>query len=123
MALADPRFEIDVAEKRPRPIVPAHDEQMSKLAEAAALLRQAEARIEAVRDAVEKEQEGLPERLLGGSIDDDADSAFGSPELAVISIASALTCLAEVTGEDDPSPPVRATNPADTRPPPSRRRR
>ena len=76
-------------------------EQMTKLTEAANLLRQAEARIEAVRDAVEKAQEGLPEHLHGGSVDDDADDAFGSLELAVMAIASALSSLAEITGEDN----------------------
>jgi hypothetical protein len=96
-------------------------EQMTQLTEAANLLWQAEARIEAVRDTVEKEHEGLPERLHGGSIDDDADSAFGSLELAVMSIASALTCLAEVAGEDDLKPPVHP-EPLPDKLPPLRRR-
>ena len=96
-------------------------EQMTKLTEAAKSLRRVKSDIEAVRNAVEEEQEGLPERLHGGSIDDDADSAFVSLQFAAMSTASALTSLAEVTGEDDLTQPARR-EPLPDNLPPSRRR-
>jgi hypothetical protein len=58
-------------------------EQMASLVDAAKALRQAKADIEAVRVAVEEEQEGFPERLHGGSIDDDANSDAIRPGIPI----------------------------------------
>ena len=46
-----------------------NEDQMKELTKAAQLLRQAKARIDAVREAVDKEREGLPERLHSTEIE------------------------------------------------------
>jgi hypothetical protein len=92
-------------------------EQMTRLAEAARLLRQAKAIVEAVRDAADEEQANLPERLRSTEIEDAAESSSIVLQNAARSVESALEDIAEVTGEDDPTPPPRAEPLPETRPP------
>jgi hypothetical protein len=46
-------------------------DKMTELKSVAAVLREAKARIEAVHDAVDKEQQGLPKRLHSTQVDED----------------------------------------------------
>ena len=85
-----------------------NEDQMKELTKAAQLLRQAKARIDAVREAVDKEREGLPECLHSTEIEDDAEMASVVLDEAATNIEDALASLAEVTGEDDLKPPGRA---------------